>query len=176
MSGSFSSAKKNQHYRKLKREKKMKIINESAQHNLNGKINLLGWRHRSSRRVARRKCQFGLIFHFSLQWHTLHRAWLFIFFIWEHCSALHDFFSFHFFRLIFTRLQKNMSEFFISIIFFAFDRSVKTDTLCVPLQSFIIFFMLLFAAFFSGHIDSRAYMRHCCCYLTLTLTWFRLYG
>lgn len=43
----------------------------------------------------------------------------------------------------------DISEFFISV-FISFDRSVK-NALCVPLQSFIIFFILLFVVFSRPH-------------------------
>lgn len=143
----------------------MKIINENehtTQQNLNGKINLLNWRHRS-RRVARESVIFAWFSIFlcsdTLSGHILIRSFLFI---WKYCSSLHVFLFFSFCAVwflnvrysieIFTHSQKkNISEFFISIFFWSFDRSVKKNTLCVPLQSFIIFFISLFAIFF-GHI------------------------
>lgn len=144
----------------------MKIINENehtTQRNLNGKINLLNWRHRS-RRVARESVIFAWFSIFlcsdTLSGHILIRSFLFI---WKYCSSLHVFLFFSFCAVWFLNVRYSIEIFthsrkkkiFPNFSFlFSFDRLIvpsKENTLCVPLQSFIIFFISLFAVFF-GHI------------------------
>lgn len=126
----------------------MKIIDENVQHNLIGKINLFRLTPSQQSPCSQEKVSVRLDFpSFFEEAHSPRRMIIHFFYLRTLQSASRIFF-FSFLSFVFRTCTEECVRNFHFIIFIAFDRSVKTDTLCVPLQSFIIFFVLLFTAFF----------------------------
>lgn len=133
-------------------------------------MNLLSWPRRS-RRVARESViftWFSIFLCSDLRTHSLSSPPFpvrFVLFDFQMCAPLSN--------ISHTHKMYDISEYFI-LVFFSFDRSVK-NALCVPLQSFIIFFIWLFVVFPRPH-----YAVEILCVppllLLIQLIWFRVYG